>query len=68
MSTTIVPQRTLARRSENVRPARIALCRIGKVRNRLMMPVDRSLLSPTAVPTEEVVRFITTSPPIANAL
>ena len=33
-----------------------------------MTPVDRSLLSPTAVPIDEVVRFITTRPPIANAL
>ena len=33
-----------------------------------MMPVVRSLLSPTAVPIDDVVRFITTRPPIANAV
>ena len=63
-----MPQSTLASRSENVRPARIELRRIGNVRNRSMMPVWRSVLSPTAVPTDDVVRFITTRPPIANAV
>ena len=51
-----------------VRPARMALRDIGSVRNRFITPLDRSLDRPTAVPMAAVVRFIVTSPPMANAL
>ena len=58
----------LASRSENVRPARIELRAIGKVRKRSITPLFRSLLTPTAVPMVEVVMLNTTSPAIANCL
>ncbi len=63
----MVPHSVLANRSASVRPARIVLRDIGKVRNRSITPVDRSLLNPTAVPIDAVVRFITTSPPMAKS-
>ena len=51
-----------------MRPARMALRAIGSVRNRSMTPVVRSLLNPTAVPIDAVVRFIVTRPPMAKSL
>ena len=50
-----------------MRPARIVLRDIGNVRNRSITPVDRSLLSPTAVPIDAVVRFMMTRPPMAKS-
>jgi hypothetical protein len=64
----MVAQRMLASRSENVRPARIALRAIGKVRKRSITPLFRSVLTPTAVPTDDVVRLNTRSPAMANCV
>ena len=57
-----------ASRSEMDRPTRIAVAAIGRVRRRLMTPVLRSVLRPMAVPTAEVVRFITSRPAMANCV
>ena len=59
-------QSIAASRSEIDRPTRIAAGDIGRVRRRVMTPVLRSVLRPMAVPTAEVVRFMTSSPARAN--
>ena len=41
---------------------------MGRVRNRSITPVDRSVLSPTAVPMAEVVRFNSSSPAMAKSV
>ena len=68
VSATIVLHSAAASRSEIVRPTRIEVGDMGSVRRRLMTPVVRSVLSPMAVPTVEVVRFMTSRPASANAL
>ena len=53
-------------RSVTDRPVRTAQAHMGSVRSRSMKPVATSLVSPTAVPMLEVVRFITSRPGITN--
>ena len=55
-------------RSASERPTSTAGRHIGSVRKRSITPLFRSVLSPTAVPIEEVVRFIASRPAIANSL
>ena len=61
-------QSIAASRSEIDRPTRIAVGDIGRVRRRLMTPVLRSVLRPIAVPTADVVRFMTSRPASANCV
>ncbi len=53
-------------RSVMERPVSTAQAHIGSVRSRSMNPVATSLVSPTAVPMLDVVRFITSKPGITN--
>jgi hypothetical protein len=55
-------------RSAMLRPARIVLGAIGRVRNRSITPVARSLLMPTAVPGVAVTRIMVRRPATANSL
>ena len=55
-------------RSARLRPARIVLGDIGRVRNRSITPVERSVLMPTAVPGVAVTRIMVRRPPMANSL
>ena len=58
------------RRREQVgdrRPTSTAGRHIGSVRNRSITPLFRSVLRPTAVPMDEVVRFSASSPAIAKS-
>ena len=50
------------------RPTSTAARHMGRVRNRSMTPVDRSVLSPTAVPMAEVVRFNMSMPAMAKSV
>jgi len=59
-------QTTAVRRSARERPTRTAGRHIGNVRNRSMTPVLRSVLKPTAVPIEEVVRLRASRPAMAK--
>ena len=54
--------------SEIDRPTSTADRHMGRVRNRSMTPVVRSVLSPTAVPMAEVVRFKASRPARAKSL
>ena len=55
-------------RSASDRPTRTDGRHIGSVRKRSMTPLFRSLLSPTAVPIEDVVRFSASRPAMAKSL
>ena len=55
-------------RSASERPTSTAGRHIGRVLKRSMTPLPRSVLSPTAVPIAEVVRFIASRPAIAKSL
>ena len=55
-------------RSASERPTSTAGRHIGSVLKRSMTPLPRSVLSPTAVPIAEVVRFIASSPAIAKSV
>ena len=55
-------------RSASERPTSTAAGHCGSVRKRSITPVVRSVLSPTAVPIAEVVRFKASSPAIANCV
>ena len=68
VAATIAPHTAAASRSEIDRPTRIAVGDIGSVRRRLMTPVLRSVLRPTAVPIAEVVRFMASRPARTNCL
>src|ERR1700677_124851 len=65
VSATMVVQTAALSRSATDRPARTAERHMGRVRNRSITPVDRSVLIPTAGPMAEVVRFNSSSPEMA---
>jgi len=65
VSATITVQSTAVIRSASDRPTSTAGRHIGSVRNRSMTPVERSVLSPTAVPIEDVVRLSASRPAMA---
>ena len=64
---TMAAHRAAVSRSANDRPTSTAGRHIGSVRNRSMAPVERSVLSPTAVPIDDVVRLSASSPAIAKS-
>ena len=53
----MVAHKTDVRKSATERPTSTAERHMGSVRKRSIMPSCRSVLSPTAVPMVEVVRF-----------
>ncbi len=68
MSATIAVQSAAVSRSASERPTSTAGRHIGSVRKRSITPVERSVLSPTAVPIDEVVRFSASRPAIAKSV
>ena len=61
-------QMTAVSRSASERPTSTAGRHMASVLKRSITPLPRSELSPTAVPIEEVVRFIASRPAIAKSL
>ena len=61
-------QMAAVNRSATERPTSTAGRHMGRVRKRSMTPVLRSVLSPTAVPMAEVVRFRASRPAMAKSV
>ena len=68
VTATMAAQIDAVSRSARERPTSTAGRHIGSVRNRSMTPPFRSLLSPTAVPIDDVVRFSASRPAMAKSL
>ncbi len=66
VTATMAAQTTAVDRSASDRPTRTAGRHIGSVRKRSITPVLRSVLNPTAVPIEDVVRLRASSPAMAK--
>ena len=64
----MVVQISAESRSVIDRAMRIEGRHMGSARRRSMSPVLRSVLRPTAVPLDEVIRFMASSPARANSV